>query len=93
MLSEEGHIYDPAAEEAEWEDLCREEGIKLANEPEPSTLQNLGNIPSIRVQLKQLRKMLKVQSEELALYQENPTDHSQASILENHQAFMLAVTV
>ena len=37
--------------------------------------------------------MLKQQHEELALHQENPTDHSEASILENHQGFMLAVTV
>ena len=36
--------------------------------------------------------MLKLQCEELALHQENPTYHSQASILENHQGFMLAVT-
>ena len=37
--------------------------------------------------------MLTVQCEELVLHQENSTDHSQASILENHQVFMLAVTV
>ena len=93
MLSEEGCIFDPAAKEAKWEDLCREEGIKLDKEPEPSTPQNLGNIPSILGQLKQLHKMLKLQCEELALHQENSTDHSQASVLENHQGFMLAVTV
>ena len=75
------------------EDLCREEGIKLYKEPEPSTPQNLGNIPSIRGQLKQLHKMLKLQHEKLALHKENPTDHSQVSILENHHGFMLAVTV
>ena len=54
MLSEEGHIFNPAAEEATWEDLCREEGIKLDKEPEPLTSQNLGNILSIQGQLKQL---------------------------------------
>ena len=37
--------------------------------------------------------MLKLQCEELALHQESPTYHSQVSILENHQWFMLAVTV
>ena len=47
MLSEEGHIFDPVAEEAEWEVLCREEGIKLDEEPKHLTPQNLGNIPSI----------------------------------------------
>ena len=83
MLSEEAYIFDPAAEEAEWEDLCREEGVKLDKEQEPSTPKNLGNIPSIQGQLKQLCKMLKLQREQLALHQENPTDHSQASILES----------